>query len=84
LTDAASIKDLLNQAATKQRHTIRCDTCKWLYTLDSEDAKAVQEAVFSDDWQLPMLLELLQSRGLTAKLGALYNHRAKQHKISVS
>jgi hypothetical protein len=80
---AASIKDLLNNTQKKRAaKPVRCHTCKWLLTLNEEDAAAVQEAIYSGEWNATVLINTLKPFGLNVDPGALNYHRKQQHQIS--
>lgn len=82
MNSAASIKDLLNQAkAKKQSKFVNCHTCKWLATLDPEEAEMVQEAIYSGEWNLTVLSETLKPAGFDVSIGAFHHHKRQQHKI---
>ena len=83
MTKAASIKELLAQAQTKKTTIpVKCHTCRWLMSLEPEDAQAVQDAIFSGEWHSSRLIALLKPMGLDVDPGALNHHRKKQHQIS--
>jgi hypothetical protein len=85
MTKAASIKELLAQA--QDRKTVKptkCHTCRWLTTLEPDDAQAVQEAIFSGEWHSSRLIALLKPMGLDVDPGALNHHRKKQHQVPTS
>lgn len=82
MTKAASVKALLTQAkAKKQNKAVKCQTCKWLATIDPEEAQMVQEAIHSGEWDLTVLSETLKPAGFDVKIGAFHHHKRQQHQI---
>ena len=82
MSKAASVKDLLAQAKTKkQDQNTKCHTCKWLTTLNPEEAQLVQEAIHSGEWDLTVLSETLKPAGFDVNIGAFHHHKRQQHQI---
>jgi len=81
MSQAANIKDLLAQAPIKRTPRMACATCKWLMTLDAEEAQMVQDAIYSKEWQLTVLLNTLRPAGITVTQEAFNYHARQQHKI---
>ena len=83
MNSAASIKDLLAQASIKRTPRVSCATCKWLMTLEAEEAQMVQDAIYSKEWQLTVLLKTLRPAGITVTQEAFNYHARQQHKIPI-
>lgn len=81
MNSAASIKDLLAQASKKRTPKVKCNTCKWLMSLDPEEMQLVQEAIYSNEWELTVLLQTLRPAGLTVKKEAFHYHARAKHQI---
>lgn len=79
MNEAASVINILETAQKKKQRGPLCYTCQWLDTLDPEEAKAVQKAIHSGEWQMTALAEALRPAGLTATHGGLNHHRRQKH-----
>ena len=76
---AADIKSLLENATTKKTTQIKCYTCKWLATLDPDQAEAVQEAIYSGEWHMSVLADALRDAGFDIAKEGLTYHRRQKH-----
>lgn len=79
MNEAASVINILKTAPKHKPRGPLCHTCKWLATLDSEEAEAVQTAIYSGEWQMTALAEALRPAGFTAAHEGLAHHRRQEH-----